>query len=98
MPEAMEINFQPIPSWVLVSANLQNSDANIIPPLEPIKHYSIPQWGYTLMTQLQHMVAEMSNLRSQIQGDETKSYCISMGMQNDYRKIKLNLNHAIILT
>jgi hypothetical protein len=49
------------------------------------------------MTQLQYTAAEMRNLRSQIQGDETKAYRIFMGMQNDYRKIESNLNNAIAI-
>jgi hypothetical protein len=73
MPEAMEIDFQPIPSWALVSANPHNSNADIIPPLEPIKLHSIPQWGHTLMSQLQHTAAEISSLRCQIQEDETEA-------------------------
>jgi hypothetical protein len=62
----MEIDFQPIPSWALVSANAWTSDTDLIPPLEPIKLNSVPQWGHTLMTQLQYMAAEIRNLRSQI--------------------------------
>jgi hypothetical protein len=73
MPDVMEIDFQPIPLWVLVSANPQTSDTDLIPPLEPSKLNSILQWGQTLMTQLQYMAAEMRNLRSQIQGDETEA-------------------------
>jgi hypothetical protein len=49
------------------------------------------------MTQLQHIVAEMRNFTSQIQGDETETYCIFMGMQNKYHKIELNLNHHITM-
>jgi hypothetical protein len=49
------------------------------------------------MTQLQHMAAEIRNLRSQIQGYETEAYQIFMGMQNDYCKIKSNLNNAIAM-
>jgi vacuolar-type H+-ATPase subunit D/Vma8 len=97
MPNAMEINFQPIPSWALVSTNPWTSDTNLIPPLEPIKLNSVPQWGQTLMTQLQHMATEIRNLRSQIQGDKTEAYRIFMGMQNDYHKIESNLNNAIVM-
>jgi hypothetical protein len=97
MPDAMEIDFQPIPSWVLVSANPQTSDTNLILPLEPIELNSVPQWGQTLMTQLQHIAAEMRNLRSQIQGDETEAYRIFIGMQNHYRKIESNLNNTITI-
>jgi hypothetical protein len=93
----MEIEFQPIPSWELVSANPHNTDADLIPPLAPIKFNSVPQWGQTLMTQLQHTAAEMRNLRSQIQGDETEAYHIFMGMQEDYYKIESNLNAAIAI-
>jgi hypothetical protein len=49
------------------------------------------------MTQLQYTVAEMRNLRSQIQGDKTEAYCIFMGMQNNYHKIESNLNAAIVM-
>jgi hypothetical protein len=93
----MEIDFQPIPSWALVSANTQTGDTNLIPPLEPIKLNSVPQWGQTLMTELQHMAEKIRNLRSQIQGDETKAYRIFIGMQNDYRKIEFKLNNAIAM-
>jgi hypothetical protein len=91
----MEIDFHPFPSWVLVSTNLSNHNANLIPPREPIKLKSIPLWGQTLMTELQHTAVEMRNLRSQIQGDETEVYRIFMGMQDNYHKILLNLNNAI---
>jgi hypothetical protein len=97
MPDAMEIDFQPMPSWVLVSANPWTSNTNLIPPLEPIKLNSVPQWGQTLMTQLQHMAAEIRNLRSQIQGDETEAYRIFMGMQNLYHKIESNVNNAVTM-
>jgi hypothetical protein len=80
MPDAMEIDFQPFPSWVLVSTNPQNSDADLITPLEPIKLSSMAQWGQTLMTQLQHTAAEIRDLRSQIQVDKTEVYLIFMGM------------------
>jgi hypothetical protein len=49
------------------------------------------------MTQLQHTAIEIRNLRLQIQGDETETYCIFMGMQNDYYKIESNLNNAIAI-
>jgi hypothetical protein len=49
------------------------------------------------MTQLQHMAAEIRNLRSQIQGDETEAYRIFMGMQNLYHKIELNVNNAVTM-
>jgi hypothetical protein len=65
--------------------------------LEPITFNSILQWGQTLMTQLQYTAAEMRNLRSQIQWDETEAYCIFIGMQNDYHKIESNLNAAIAM-
>jgi hypothetical protein len=97
IPNAMEINFQPIPSWPLVSANPWTGDTNLIPPLEPIKLNSVPQWGQMLMTQLQHMAAEIRNLRSQIQGDKTEAYRIFMDMQNNYCKIELNLNNTIAM-
>jgi hypothetical protein len=80
MPDAIEIDFQPIPSWELVSAKPRNSDANLIPPLEPITFNSILQSGQTLMTQLQHTATEMRNLGLQIQGDKTEAYRIFMGM------------------
>jgi hypothetical protein len=43
------------------------------------------------------MAPEIRNLQSQIQGDETEAYCIFMGMQNNYCKIKWNLNNAITM-
>jgi hypothetical protein len=49
------------------------------------------------MTQLQHMAADMKNLRSQIQWAETEAYRILMGMQNDYHKIESNLNNHIAM-
>jgi hypothetical protein len=97
MPNAMEIDFQPIPSWALVSANPQASNTNLIPPVEPIKLNSVPQWGQILITQLQHTAAEMRKLRSQIKGDETEAYRIFMGMQKNYHKIESNLNNAITM-
>jgi hypothetical protein len=97
MPDAIEIDFQPMPSWALVSANPRTSNTNLIPPMQPITLNRVPQWGQTLMTQLQHTAAEIRDLRSQIQGDETDAYHIFMGMQNDYCKIKSNLNNAIAM-
>jgi hypothetical protein len=97
MPDPMEIDFQPIPSWALVSANPQTSNTNLIPPMEPIKLNSVPQWGQILITQLQHMAAEIKKLRAQIKGDETEAYHIFMGMQKDYHKIELNLNNVITI-
>jgi hypothetical protein len=95
MPEAMKIDFQPIPSWALVSTNPHNSKADIIPPIEPIKCHSVPQCGHSLMSQLQYTAAEISSLRCQIQEDETEAYRIFMDMKNDYQKIESNLNYAI---
>jgi hypothetical protein len=93
MPEPMEIDFLPMPSWALVSTN--NGELNNIPPMEPIKLHSVPEWGYTLMNQLHHTAVEMNTLRCQIQGDETEAYHMFMHMQNDYLKIESNLNLAI---
>jgi hypothetical protein len=93
MPEAMEIDFLPMPSWALVSTN--NGGSNNIPPIEPIKLHSVPEWGYTLMDQLHHTAVEINSLRCQIQGDKTEAYRIFMQMQDDYRKIETNLNLAI---
>jgi hypothetical protein len=93
MPEPMEIDFMPMPSWVLVSTNTGESDN--IPPTEPIKLHSVPQWGHTLMNQLHQTAAEINSLRCQIQGNETEAYRIFMQMQNDYCKIESNLNFAI---
>jgi hypothetical protein len=93
MPEPMEIDFLPIPSWALVSTN--NSGSNNIPPIEPIKLHSVPEWGHTLMSQLHHTAVEINSLRCQIQGDETEAYHMFMQMQDDYRKIESNLNLAI---
>jgi hypothetical protein len=47
MPEPMEIDFLPMPSWALVSTN--NSRSNNIPPIKPIKLHSVPEWGHTLI-------------------------------------------------
>jgi hypothetical protein len=93
MPEPMEIDFLPMPSWALVSTN--NSGSNNIPPIEPIKLHSVPKWGHTLMNQLHHTAVKINSLYCQIQGDETEAYHMFMLMQNDYRKIELNLNLAI---
>jgi hypothetical protein len=93
MPEPMEIDFLPMPSWVLVSTN--NGKLDNIPPIEPIKLHSVPKWGYTLMNQLHHTTVEINSLHCQIQDDETEAYCIFMQMQNHYHKIKLNLNLTI---
>jgi hypothetical protein len=93
MPEPMEIDFLPMPSWALVSTN--NGGSNNIPPIKPIKLHSVPQWGHTLMDQLHHTAVEINSLRCQIQGDETEAYRIFMQMQDDYCKIETNLNLAI---
>jgi hypothetical protein len=93
MPEPMEIDLMPMLSWALVSTN--NGESENILPLEGIKLHSVPQWGYTLMSQLHHTADEINSLRCQIQGDETEAYCIFMQMQNDYHKIETNLNLAI---
>jgi hypothetical protein len=90
----MEIDLMPMPSWAVVSTN--NGESEDIPPLEPIKLHSVPQWGYTLMSQLRHTADEINSLRGQIQGDESKAYCIFMQMQADYHKTEMNLNLAII--
>jgi hypothetical protein len=93
MPEPIEIDFLPMPSWALVSTN--NGGSNNIPPIEPIKLHSVPEWGHTLMDQLHHTAVEINGLRCQIQGDETEAYRIFMQMQDDYHKIEMNLNLAI---
>jgi hypothetical protein len=89
----MEMDFLPMPSWASVSTN--NGESNNIPPMEPIKLHSVPEWGYTLMNQLHDTAVEINSLRCQIQGDETEAYRMFMQMQNDYRKIESNLNLAI---
>jgi DNA polymerase III alpha subunit (gram-positive type) len=89
----MEIDLMPMPSWALVSTN--NGESENIPPLEPIKLHSVPQWGHTLMSQLRHTADEINSLHCQIQGDETEAYRIFMQMQTDYHKIETNLNLAI---
>jgi hypothetical protein len=63
--------------------------------MEPIKLYSVPEWGHALMNQLHHTTVEINSLCYQIQGDETEAYYIFMQIQNDYHKIKSNLNLAI---
>jgi hypothetical protein len=93
MPTPIEIDLMPMLSWALVSTN--NGKLGNIPPLEPIKLHSVPQWGHTLMHQLRHTADEINSLRCQIQGDESKAYCIFMQMQADYYKIEMNLNLAI---
>jgi hypothetical protein len=93
MLEPMEIDFLPMPSWALVST--KNRRLNNIPPNEPIKLYSVPEWGYTLMNPLHYTAVEINSLYCQIQGDETEAYHMFMQMQNDYRKIESNLNLAI---
>jgi hypothetical protein len=89
----MEIDFLPMLSWALVSTN--NSGSNNIPPIEPIKLHSVPEWGHTLMNQLHYTAVKINSLRCQIQGDKTEVYRMFMQMQNDYHKIELNLNLAI---
>jgi hypothetical protein len=81
----MEINFLPMPCWVLVSTN--NGKSNNIPPMEPIKLYSVPEWGHALMNQLHDTTVEINSLHCQIQGDATEAYCMFMQIQNDYCKI-----------
>jgi hypothetical protein len=93
MPEPMEIYFLPMPSWALVSTN--NGGSKNIPPIEPIKLHSVPEWGHTLMDQLYHTAVEINGLHCQIQGDETEAYQIFMQMQDDYCKIEMNLNLTI---
>jgi hypothetical protein len=93
MTTPIEIDLMPMPSWALVSTN--NGKWEDIPPLEPIKLHSVPQWGYILISQLHHTADEINSLRCQIQGDESKAYHIFMQMQTDYHKIKTNLNLAI---
>jgi hypothetical protein len=93
MPEAIEIDLMPMPSWAVVSTN--NGESENLLPLEPIKLHSVPQWGYTLISQLCHTADEINNLHCQIQGDKSEAYCIFMQMQPDYHKIEMNLNLAI---
>jgi hypothetical protein len=93
MPEPMEIDLMPMLSWAVVSTN--NSESENILPLEPIKLYSVPQWGHTLMSQLRHTADEINSLCCQIQGDEGEAYRILMQMETDYHKIETNLNLAI---
>jgi hypothetical protein len=94
MPEPMEIDLIPMPSWVVVSTN--NGESENLPPLDPIKLHSVPQWGHTLMRQLRHTADEINSLCCQIQGDKSEAYRIFMQMQTDYYKIKMNLNLAIM--
>jgi hypothetical protein len=94
MPEPMEIDFLPMPSWALVSTN--NGESNNIPPMEPIKLHSVPEWGHTLMNQLHHTAVEINSLHCQIHGDETEAYRMFMAIQNDYRKSESNLYLAIV--
>jgi hypothetical protein len=68
MPEPMEIDLMPMPSWVVVSTN--NGKLENLLPLEPIKLYSVPQWGHTLMSQLRHTADEINRLHCQIQERE----------------------------
>jgi hypothetical protein len=89
----IEIDLMPLLSWAVVSTNSGESES--LPPLEPIKLHSVPQWGHTLMSQLRHTADEINDVRSQIQGDESEAYRIFMQMQADYHKIKTNLNLAI---
>jgi hypothetical protein len=93
MTTPMEIDLMPMPSWAVVSTN--NGKSENIPPLEPIKLHSVPQWGHTLMSQLRHTADEINSLHSQIEGDESEAYRIFMQMQADYHKIETNLNLAI---
>jgi hypothetical protein len=72
----MEIDFLPMPSRVLVSTN--NGKSNNILPMQPIKLYSVPEWGYALMNQLHHTIVEINSLYCQIQGDPTEAYCMFM--------------------
>jgi uncharacterized membrane-anchored protein YhcB (DUF1043 family) len=78
----------------LVSTN--NGKLETILPLEPIKLYSVPQWGYILMSQLYHTADEINSLYCQIQGDTSEAYHIFMQMQTAYHKIEMNLNPAIM--
>jgi hypothetical protein len=94
MPEPMEIDLMPMPSWAVVSTN--NGELENILPLEPIKLHSVPQWGHILMSQLHHTADEINSLCCQIQGDKSEAYCIFMQMQTDYHKIKTNLNLTIM--
>jgi hypothetical protein len=93
MPELMEIDFLPMPSWALVSTH--NSRSNNILPIEPIKLHSVTEWGHTLINQLHYTAVEINSLHSQIQGNETEEYCMFMQIQNDYHKIESNLNLTI---
>jgi hypothetical protein len=94
MPEPMEIDLMPIPSWAVVSTN--NGKSENILPLEPIKLHSVIQWGHTLISQLRHTADEINSLRCQIQGDKSEAYCIFMQIQTNYHKIEMNLNLVIM--
>jgi hypothetical protein len=93
MPEPMEIDLMPMPSWALVSTN--NGKSENILTLQPIKLHSVPQWGHILISQLCHTADEINSLCCQIQGDKSEAYRIFMQMQTDYHKIEMNLNLAI---
>jgi hypothetical protein len=93
MPEPIEIDLMPMPSWAVVSTN--NGESENIPPLEPIKLHSVPQWGHTLMSQLCYTADEINSLHCQIQGDKSEAYYIFIQMQTDYHKIETNINLAI---
>jgi hypothetical protein len=94
MTTPMEIDLMPMLSWAVVSTN--SGESENIPPLEPIKLHSVPQWGHTLISQLRHTADEINSLCGQIQGDESEAYHIFMQMQADYHKIKMNLNLTIM--
>jgi hypothetical protein len=93
MPEPMEIDFLPMPSWALVSTN--KGESNNIAPIQLIKLHSVPEWGHTLINQLHHTAVEINSLCCQIQGNKTEAYRMFMQMQNDYHKIESNLNLTI---
>jgi hypothetical protein len=93
MPEPMEIDLIPMPSWAVVSTN--NGKSENILPLEPIKLHSVPQWRHILMSQLHHTADEISSLYCQIQADDSEAYHIFMQIQTDYYKIKTSLNLTI---
>jgi hypothetical protein len=94
MPEPMEIDLMPMLSWAVVSTN--NGELENLPPLEPIKLYSVSQWGHTLMSQLRHTADEINSLHCQIQGDKSEAYYIFMQMKTNYQKIEINLNLAVM--
>jgi hypothetical protein len=93
MPEPIEIDFLPMPSWVLVSTN--NGRSNNIPPIKPTKLHSVPEWGHMLIDQLHYTAVEIHSLCCQIQGDKTEVYQIFIQIQDDYHKIEMNLNLTI---